>query len=269
MIERSTDRGRRRARRGRTRRPPSRWASAPAVRPRRTGAVAGASRSCRTVDAHRRAPAARTKQEGTMPTEAKRETVAELREPLSGSRTLIVSEYRGLTVKEIAEIRRALRKQDVTLPRRQEPADADRRPGHDRRGAQPAARSARPRSRSATTSRRPRRPSSTRPGRTTRRHDHRRRARRPGDRRRRRDDASPACRRARSCWRSSPAGCRRRSRRWPGCSTANIRNLGYALAQVRDQKAAGRRRLTGASPNRRPTRRPHAGSPKETQTWQS
>lgn len=48
-----------------------------------------------------------------MPTEAKRETVAELREALSGSRTLIVSEYRGLSVKEIAEIRRALRKQDV------------------------------------------------------------------------------------------------------------------------------------------------------------
>ena len=49
-----------------------------------------------------------------MPTEAKRESVAELREFLSSSRTLIVSEYRGLTVKEIAEIRRALSKQDVT-----------------------------------------------------------------------------------------------------------------------------------------------------------
>jgi large subunit ribosomal protein L10 len=49
-----------------------------------------------------------------MPTEAKRATVAELREDLANSRTLIVSEYRGLTVKEIAEIRRALRKQDVT-----------------------------------------------------------------------------------------------------------------------------------------------------------
>src|SRR4029078_7694789 len=47
-------------------------------------------------------------------TEAKRESVAELKEILSGSRTLIVSEYRGLTVKEIAEIRRALSKQDVT-----------------------------------------------------------------------------------------------------------------------------------------------------------
>jgi large subunit ribosomal protein L10 len=53
-------------------------------------------------------------EEDTMPTEAKRATVAELREQLSRSRTLIVSEYRGLTVKDIAEIRRALRKQDVT-----------------------------------------------------------------------------------------------------------------------------------------------------------
>ena len=49
-----------------------------------------------------------------MPTEAKRETIAALREALAGSRTLIVSEYRGLSVKEIAEIRRALRKQDVS-----------------------------------------------------------------------------------------------------------------------------------------------------------
>jgi large subunit ribosomal protein L10 len=40
--------------------------------------------------------------------------VAELREELAKARTMIVSEYRGLTVKEIAEIRRALRKQDVT-----------------------------------------------------------------------------------------------------------------------------------------------------------
>jgi large subunit ribosomal protein L10 len=48
-----------------------------------------------------------------MPTEAKQEKVAELRQQLAGSRTLIVSEYRGLTVKEIAEIRRALSKQDV------------------------------------------------------------------------------------------------------------------------------------------------------------
>lgn len=49
-----------------------------------------------------------------MPTEAKRRTVDELRQQLSLSSTLIVSEYRGLTVKEIAEIRRSLRKQAVT-----------------------------------------------------------------------------------------------------------------------------------------------------------
>ena len=49
-----------------------------------------------------------------MPTEAKMETVAELREELAKARTMVVSEYRGLKVKEMAEIRRALRKQDVT-----------------------------------------------------------------------------------------------------------------------------------------------------------
>jgi len=49
-----------------------------------------------------------------MPTEAKQETVAELREALAQHSTLIVSEYRGLTVREIAEIRRALRKQNVS-----------------------------------------------------------------------------------------------------------------------------------------------------------
>ena len=49
-----------------------------------------------------------------MPTEAKREVVAELREELSRNRTLIVSEYRGLTVRDIAEIRRSLRRQDVS-----------------------------------------------------------------------------------------------------------------------------------------------------------
>jgi large subunit ribosomal protein L10 len=52
--------------------------------------------------------------EGTMPTEAKQATVAELREQLANNRTLIVSEYRGLTVREIGEIRRALRKQNVS-----------------------------------------------------------------------------------------------------------------------------------------------------------
>ena len=49
-----------------------------------------------------------------MPTEAKRETVAELREELSSSTAMIVSEYRGLKVREIAEIRRSLRKSDVS-----------------------------------------------------------------------------------------------------------------------------------------------------------
>jgi large subunit ribosomal protein L10 len=49
-----------------------------------------------------------------MPTEAKRATVAELRDDLAGSTALITTEYRGLTVREIGEIRRALRKNNVT-----------------------------------------------------------------------------------------------------------------------------------------------------------
>jgi large subunit ribosomal protein L10 len=48
-----------------------------------------------------------------MPTEAKRETVAELTEIARSSSAMIVSEYRGLTVSEIGEIRRNLRKQQV------------------------------------------------------------------------------------------------------------------------------------------------------------
>ena len=50
-----------------------------------------------------------------MPTEAKQATIAELREELARSQAMIVSEYRGLSVKDIAEIRRALRKQDVSF----------------------------------------------------------------------------------------------------------------------------------------------------------
>lgn len=49
-----------------------------------------------------------------MPTEAKREAVAELRQKLEGSSALIVSEYRGLRVGELGEIRRALSRQDVS-----------------------------------------------------------------------------------------------------------------------------------------------------------
>ena len=49
-----------------------------------------------------------------MPTEAKRETIDDLRVVLDSSRAMIVSEYRGLKVKEISEIRRALRKSNVS-----------------------------------------------------------------------------------------------------------------------------------------------------------
>ena len=49
-----------------------------------------------------------------MPTEAKRATIAGLRESLAVSTTLITTEYRGLKVREIGEIRRVLRKNNVT-----------------------------------------------------------------------------------------------------------------------------------------------------------
>jgi large subunit ribosomal protein L10 len=49
-----------------------------------------------------------------MPTEAKRETVAELTEIARSSSAMIVSEYRGLKVSELGAIRRTLRQQNVT-----------------------------------------------------------------------------------------------------------------------------------------------------------
>jgi len=50
-----------------------------------------------------------------MPTEAKERTVAALRDELSRHRTLVLSEYRGLSVGEIADVRRNLRRQDVAF----------------------------------------------------------------------------------------------------------------------------------------------------------
>jgi large subunit ribosomal protein L10 len=49
-----------------------------------------------------------------MPTEAKRETIAQLTEETRSSSAMIVSEYRGLRVSQLGEIRKSLRKQNVT-----------------------------------------------------------------------------------------------------------------------------------------------------------
>ena len=178
-----------------------------------------------------------------MPTEAKRETVAELREELANARTMIVSEYRGLKVKEIAEIRRALRKQDVTyrvVKNRLMRIAAEDSVGE---ALEPVARSDRPRSRSGPTRRAPPRPSSTPPGRTHASSGSPAACSATGRSVPRTSPAWPHCRRARSCWPSWPAGCRRRSARWPGCFAAPLRNLGYALQQVAEQKAAGQSAL--------------------------
>ena len=49
-----------------------------------------------------------------MPTQKKRDTIDTLRTDLSGSRGLILSSYRGLTVSEFAAIRTTLRAQGIT-----------------------------------------------------------------------------------------------------------------------------------------------------------
>ena len=182
-----------------------------------------------------------------MPTEAKRETVAELREELANARTMIVSEYRGLKVKEIAEIRRALRKQDVTyrvVKNRLLRIAADDSVGealgplligptaiafgNDEAGTAKAVLDAtRPYTRSSGS---PAASSATRrSARTTS----------PG---------LPRCRRARSCWPSWPVGCRPRSGTLAGLFAAPLRNLGYALQQVADQKAANPAHSAARSP---------------------
>ena len=199
-----------------------------------------------------RAGRAPKQEEGTMPTEAKRETVAELREELREARTMIVSEYRGLTVKEIAEIRRALRKQDVTLPRRQEPADADRRRGHGRRGAQPAPhRPDRDRVRDRTR-RRPPRPSSTRPARTTGSCGSRAASSATGRSTPTPSRASPPCRRARSCSPSWPAACRRRSATAGRPVRRAAAQPGLRPAQVAEQKAEAEGRARDPTRTNRP-----------------
>jgi large subunit ribosomal protein L10 len=49
-----------------------------------------------------------------MPTEAKKATVAELREEFSAAKATIVADYRGLTVSDIQAVRRALRGEGIT-----------------------------------------------------------------------------------------------------------------------------------------------------------
>ena len=168
-----------------------------------------------------------------MPTEAKRETVAELREELAERRTLIVSEYRGLKVSELAEIRRALRKQDVTyrvVKNRLMRIAAD---GHGRRGPQrrcsigPTAIAFGQR-RGRDRQGRPRRDPAVQG-----RPDQGRRPGRPGDRRRRRHPAGRAAVARGPAGQAGRRRCRRRSATLAGLLAAPLRNLGYALAAGR------------------------------------
>ena len=174
-------------------------------------------RGLRTATRHRRAPAVRTKQEGThahrgQAGDRRRAAPGACRQP-DADRLRVPRPHRQGDRGDPSRPAQAGRE----LPRREEPPDADRRPGHDRRGPRPAARRSdgdRLRQRRVADGQgRHRRNPAVQAG-----DDHRRRAGRPGDRRRRRQDAGqPAVARgpARA---SSPAGCRRRSRRWPACS---------------------------------------------------
>ncbi len=49
-----------------------------------------------------------------MPTEAKQATVAQLKDELSQAKTTIVADYRGLTVSDIQSVRRSLRGEGIT-----------------------------------------------------------------------------------------------------------------------------------------------------------
>jgi large subunit ribosomal protein L10 len=49
-----------------------------------------------------------------MPTEAKQATVAELKDELSNAKATIVADYRGLTVSDISAVRRTLRGQGIS-----------------------------------------------------------------------------------------------------------------------------------------------------------
>jgi large subunit ribosomal protein L10 len=57
---------------------------------------------------------ARDEQGGTVPTQKKRDTIDGLRTELSGSRGLVLTSYRGLTVADFAAIRRTLRAEGIT-----------------------------------------------------------------------------------------------------------------------------------------------------------
>ena len=113
-IPRGDGRGRRRARRGRSPRSHLRVGRAPCSPRGPSQGYGSAAGPCAPTAARRLRARSNGGQRGSMPTEAKRETIETLRAELDASRTMIVSEYRGLKVKEITEIRRALRKQNVS-----------------------------------------------------------------------------------------------------------------------------------------------------------
>ena len=64
-----------------------------------------------------------------MPTQEKVETVEELKTRLDGVTTVLLAEYRGLTVQQLAELRKQLPRGVGRVQDRQEPPGAARRIG--------------------------------------------------------------------------------------------------------------------------------------------
>ena len=238
-ASRGEARGRRRARRGRSDRPPSRVGRAPCSprapvageqrpRPGRPPPRAGCA-----PEHEVRAPCRPRPSERPSPSCASSWT---------RSRTLIVSEYRGLTVKEIGEIRRSLRKQDVTYRvvknRLMKIAAADNAVARRRSTRSSPARR---RSPSARTRPRRRRPSWTRCGRTSRSPDHRRASSGPSDRRRRRDPARLA-----AVARGPARPARRRVRRSAGDDRRPVRRAAARRRRAWSQALADQREAAAA-----------------------
>ena len=73
-----------------------------------------------------------------MPTAEKAGTIEELRKRLGGATAAVLTEYRGLTVQQVSELRKQLEAASGGVPRRQEPAGARRHRGLGAGGPAPA-----------------------------------------------------------------------------------------------------------------------------------
>ena len=174
----------------------------------------------------------------------------------------ILTEYRGLKVKDLAGLRRVAAGQRRRLQDLQEHAGA---PGGHRiglGGARPVAgRTDRHRVRPWRRRRRGQGPPGLRPHQPAARPQGRS-ARWTGSSAPRRPPPWPSCRPARSCWLGWPACWRRRCSNWPACCRPCPATWPIGLAALRDQRAAGEPARPGCRRRRRrPGRQPTVPMP--------